>query len=232
MDKIQIGLLIFPRMTQLDMTGPFEVFARVPNATVHLVWKKIEPVVCDTGLTLTPTTTLSDCPKLDVICIPGGPGQIDLMEDGDVIEFVRRQGQQARYVTSVCTGALVLGAAGLLRGYKAATHWASMDNLAHFGAEAVKTRVCIDRNRITGGGVTAGIDFGLVLASKLTDTATAEKIQLYMEYNPEPPFKSGSPDSAPPAILAAFNEMARGMLTRRKEVTLRAAKQMDAYEKK
>ena len=232
MDKIQIGLLIFPRMTQLDMTGPFEVFARVPNATVHLVWKKIEPVVCDTGLTLTPTTTLSDCPKLDVICIPGGPGQIDLMEDGDVIEFVRRQGQQARYVTSVCTGALVLGAAGLLRGYKAATHWASMDNLAHFGAEAVKTRVCIDRNRITGGGVTAGIDFGLVLASKLTDTATAEKIQLYMEYNPEPPFKSGSPNSAPPAVLAAFNEMARGMLTRRKEVTLRAAKQMDAYEKK
>ena len=232
MDKIQIGLLIFPRMTQLDMTGPFEVFARVPNATVHLVWKKIEPVVCDTGLTLTPTTTLSDCPKLDVICIPGGPGQIDLMEDDDVIEFVRRQGQQARYVTSVCTGALVLGAAGLLRGYKTATHWASMDNLAHFGAEAVKTRVCIDRNRITGGGVTAGIDFGLVLASKLTDTATAEKIQLYMEYNPEPPFKSGSPDSAPPAVLAAFNEMARGMLTRRKEVTLRAAKQMDAYEKK
>ena len=232
MDKIQIGLLIFPRMTQLDMTGPFEVFARVPNATVHLVWKKIEPVVCDTGLTLTPTTTLSDCPKLDVICIPGGPGQIDLMEDDDVIEFVRRQGQQARYVTSVCTGALVLGAAGLLRGYKAATHWASMDNLAHFGAEAVKTRVCIDRNRITGGGVTAGIDFGLVLASKLTDTATAEKIQLYMEYNPEPPFKSGSPDLAPPAVLAAFNEMARGMLTRRKEVTLRAAKQMDAYEKK
>jgi cyclohexyl-isocyanide hydratase len=232
MDKIQIGLLIFPRMTQLDMTGPFEVFARVPNATVHLIWKKIEPVVCDTGLTLTPTTTLSDCPELDVICIPGGPGQIDLMEDGDVIEFVRRQGQQARYVTSVCTGALVLGAAGLLRGYKAATHWASMDNLAHFGAEAVKTRVCIDRNRITGGGVTAGIDFGLVLASKLTDNVTAEKIQLYMEYNPEPPFESGSPDSAPPAVLAAFNEMARGMLTRRKEVTLRAAKQMAAYEKK
>jgi cyclohexyl-isocyanide hydratase len=126
----------------------------------------------------------------------------------------------------------VLGAAGLLRGYKAATHWASMDNLAHFGAEAVKTRVCIDRNRITGGGVTAGIDFGLVLASKLTDNVTAEKIQLYMEYNPEPPFESGSPDSAPPAVLAAFNEMARGMLTRRKEVTLRAAKQMAAYEKK
>lgn len=223
MDKIQIGLLIFPRMTQLDMTGPFEVFARIPSAVVHLVWKRVEPVVCDTGLSLQPTTTLSDCPKLDVICIPGGPGQIDLMEDADVIEFVKRQGEQARYVTSVCTGALVLGAAGLLRGYKAATHWASMDNLAYFGAEAVKARVCIDRNRITGGGVTAGIDFGLVLASKLTDAVTAERIQLYMEYNPEPPFNSGSPDSAPPAVLAAFNEMAKEMLTRRKEVTLRVS---------
>ncbi|MGE0565955.1 MAG: DJ-1/PfpI family protein, partial [Pseudolabrys sp.] len=154
MDKIQIGLLVFPRMTQLDMTGPFEVFARIPNATVHLVWKNKEPVACDTGLVLQPTATLADCPKLDVICIPGGPGQIDLMEDADVIEFVRRQGEQARYVTSVCTGALVLGAAGILRGYKVATHWASMDNLAYFGAEAVNTRVCVDRNRITGGGVT------------------------------------------------------------------------------
>jgi cyclohexyl-isocyanide hydratase len=231
MDKTQIGLLIFPRMTQLDMTGPFEVFARIPNAAVHLIWKRKEPVVCDTGLTLQPTMTFSDCPKLDVICIPGGPGQIDLMEDSEVIEFVRRQGERARYVTSVCTGALVLGAAGLLRGYKAATHWASMDNLAHFGAEAVKTRVCVDRNRITGGGVTAGIDFGLVLASKLTDQATAEKIQLYMEYNPEPPFESGSPDSAPQAVVAAFKEMAKDMLTRRKEVTLRAAKHLDRSEK-
>ncbi|MGE0565886.1 MAG: DJ-1/PfpI family protein, partial [Pseudolabrys sp.] len=129
-------------------------------------------------------------------------------------------------VTSVCTGALVLGAAGLLRGYKVATHWASMDNLAYFGAEAVNTRVCVDRNRITGGGVTAGIDFGLVLASKLADRATAEKIQLYMEYNPEPPFESGSPDTAPSAVLAAFKDMARDMLTRRKEVTLRASKRL------
>jgi cyclohexyl-isocyanide hydratase len=232
MDKIHIGLLIFPRMTQLDMTGPFEVFARIPKAAVHLIWKRIEPVACDTGLLLQPTTTLADCPKLDVICIPGGPGQIDLMEDDDVIEFVRRQGEQARYVTSVCTGALVLGAAGLLRGYKAATHWASMDNLAYFGAEAVKTRVCIDRNRITGGGVTAGIDFGLVLASMLADTVTAQRIQLYMEYNPEPPFDSGTPDSAPPTVLAAFNDMAKEMLTRRKEVTLRASKNIDGPRKK
>lgn len=210
-------------MTQLDMTGPFEVFARIPDTDVHLVWKTREPVVCDSGLKLLPTTTLDECPDLDVICIPGGPGQIDLMDDEAVIGFVRRQGDQARYVTSVCTGALVLGAAGLLRGYKAATHWASMDNLAHFGAEPVKTRVCIDRNRVTGGGVTAGIDFGLVLASRLTDRATAEKIQLYMEYDPQPPFAAGSPDTAPKPVLEAFAEMAKPMLTRRKAATLQAA---------
>jgi cyclohexyl-isocyanide hydratase len=221
--QIQIALLIFPRMTQLDMTGPFEVFARLPNAKVHLVWKTIEPVVSDVGLTVMPTTTCADCPQADVICIPGGPGQIDLMEDREIIDFVRRQGEAARYVTSVCTGALVLGAAGLLRGYKAATHWASMDNLEHFGAVPTRERVCVDRNRITGGGVTAGIDFGLVVASHLADRATAEKIQLYMEYNPAPPFSAGSPDTAPPDVLAAFKEMAKPMLTRRKEVTLRVA---------
>jgi cyclohexyl-isocyanide hydratase len=228
MGALQIGLLVFPRMTQLDMTGPYEVFARIPDAQVHLVWKGKEPVVSDRGLAIVPTTTLADCPPLDVICVPGGPGQIDLMEDEEVIAFLRRQGEQARYVTSVCTGALVLGAAGLLRGYKAATHWASMDNLAHLGAIPVKTRVCIDRNRITGGGVTAGIDFGLVVASRLTDVATAEKIQLYMEYDPDPPFAAGSPDTAPPEVVAAFHETARPMLATRKEVTLRVAARLAA----
>lgn len=227
MSELQIALLIFPRMTQLDMTGPFEVFARIPNAKVHLVWKTVEPVVSDVGLTVVPTTTCAECPQADIICVPGGPGQIDLMEDREIIDFVRRQGAGARYITSVCTGALVLGAAGLLRGYKAATHWASMDNLEHFGAIPTKTRVCIDRNRITGGGVTAGIDFGLVVASHVTNRATAEKIQLYMEYSPQPPFAAGSPDTAPADVLAAFQEMAKPMLTRRKEVTLRVAAQMD-----
>jgi len=230
--ELNIALLIFPRMTQLDMTGPFEVFARIPNARVHLCWKRIEPVVADTGLTVMPSTTYADCPPADVICVPGGPGQIDLMEDEETIGFVRRQGEQARYVTSVCTGALVLGAAGLLRGYKAATHWASMDNLPYFGATPVKTRVCIDRNRITGGGVTAGIDFGLVVAEHLADRPTAEKIQLYMEYNPAPPYAAGSPDTAPPAVLAAFNEMAKPMLTRRKEITQRVGARLDAKNSK
>jgi cyclohexyl-isocyanide hydratase len=227
MSDIQIGLLIFPRMTQLDMTGPFEVFARIPGTKVHLLWKSMDPVVSDSGLAVLPTMTLAACPPLDVICVPGGPGQIDLMEDREVIDFVRRQGEQARYVTSVCTGALVLGAAGLLRGYRAATHWASMDNLEHLGAVPVKERVCIDRNRITGGGVTAGIDFGLVVASRLTDVPTAERIQLYIEYNPEPPFAAGSPDTAPPQVLATYRELARPMLARRKEVTLRVAEGLE-----
>jgi cyclohexyl-isocyanide hydratase len=228
MTRVQIGLLIFPRMTQLDMTGPFEVFARVPNAAVHLIWKRIEPVVSDTGLTVLPTVTCGDCPQLDVICVPGGPGQIDLMEDREIIDFVRRQGERARFVTSVCTGALVLGAAGLLRGYRAATHWTSMDNLEHFGAIPTNTRVCIDRNRITGGGVTAGIDFGLVVAKELTDRATAERIQLSMEYAPQPPFAAGSPDSAPAEVLAAYRDMSKPMLARRKEVTLRVAAGLNA----
>ena len=228
-EPLQIGLLIFPRMTQLDMTGPYEAFARIPGAKVHLIWKRHETVISDTGMPLLPTVTLDDCPPLDVICIPGGPGQVDLMDDEEIISFVRRQGLQARYVTSVCTGALVLGAAGLLDGYQATTHWASHDNLAHFGATAVSTRVCVDRNRITGGGVTAGLDFGLHLASVLADPETAQRIQLFLEYTPEPPFTSGSPDTAPKHVLAHVSRAIAPMLARRKEATLRAAQRMKAF---
>ena len=222
----QIGLILFPRLTQLDLTGPFEVLARLPNAKVHLIWKDLKPIVSDVGLQILPTTTLADCPDLDVICIPGGPGMNALLEDEEVLALVRRQGATARYVTSVCTGALVLGAAGLLQGYKAATHWASMQFLESFGATPVNTRVCIDRNRITGGGVTAGIDFGLLLAAALSDRATAEKIQLYMEYNPEPPFAAGSPDTAPPAIVSEFRTYVEGMLKQRGEAVARAAQNL------
>ena len=130
-EPLQIGLLIFPKITQLDMTGPYEAFARIPGVKVHLIWKRIEPITSDVGMPLLPTMTLRECPPLEVICIPGGPGQVDLMDYEEIIAFVRRQGLQARYVTSVCTGALVLGAAGLLDGYNATTHWASIDNLAH-----------------------------------------------------------------------------------------------------
>ena len=220
---IHIGLLLFPRLTQLDLTGPFEAFARIPNAKVHLIWKTTEPVVSDVGLPIVPTTTLEQCPPLDVVCVPGGPGMNALLEDEQVLAFLRKHGEKARYVTSVCTGALVLGAAGLLKGYKAATHWASMDFLTAFGATPVKTRVCIDRNRITGGGVTAGIDFGLYLAARLTDQKTAEKIQLYMEYNPEPPFRAGSPDTASREVVDAFYTQAAGMIEQRRAAVARAA---------
>ncbi len=200
---LQIGLLIFPKVTQLDFTGPLQVFSNVPGATVHLVWKRIEPVPSDSVLTLTPTVTFADCPQLDVICVPGGAGINDMVNDEEVLDFLRKQAAGAKYITSVCTGSLVLGAAGLLRGYRAATHWAAMEFLPTFGAVPTATRVCVDRNRVTGGGVTAGIDFALTLVSLLVDRRTAELIQLGLEYNPAPPFNSGSPDTAPPEILEA-----------------------------
>jgi len=225
-EPLQIGLLIFPKITQLDMTGPYEAFARIPGVKVHLIWKRIEPITSDVGMPLLPTMTLRECPPLDVICIPGGPGQVDLMDDEEIIAFVRRQGLQARYVTSVCTGALVLGAAGLLDGYNATTHWASIDNLEHFGATPVNTRVCVDRNRITGGGITAGLDFGLYLASVLADRETAERIQLFLEYTPEPPFTSGSPATASKAVVEKLSAAIAPMLSRRKETTLRAAQRL------
>jgi cyclohexyl-isocyanide hydratase len=220
---LQIGLVIFPRVTQLDLTGPVQVFSSVPGAQVHLIWKRIEPVASDSVLTLTPTITFADCPQLDVICVPGGFGTNDMVNDEEVLDFLRRQAKGAKYITSVCTGALVLGAAGLLRGYKAATHWTAMEFLAAFGAIPTKTRVCVDRNRVTGGGVTAGIDFALTLVSIMIDRATAEAIQLGIEYNPAPPFNAGSPDSAPPEILALVKDRIAPAQARRAEAIDRAA---------
>ena len=221
--SLTIGLVLFPKLTQLDLTGPFEAFARMPDATVHLVAKTMDPITSDVGLILTPTVTMADCPDLDVVCVPGGPGVNDLLVDDEVLDFLRRQGVQARYVTSVCSGALVLGAAGLLAGYRATTHWASMPFLEAFGATPVKTRVCIDRNRITGGGVTAGIDFGLYLTGLLAGQEAAEGIQLYLEYAPEPPFAAGSPETAPPGVTSAFYERAGPMLQTRADLVARAA---------
>ena len=221
-----IGLLIFPNVTQLDFTGPFEVFARIPGAKVHVLWKRIEPVTSDTGLTFLPTTTLDDCPELDVICIPGGPGQIVMMDDEQILAFVREKGKHAKFVTSVCTGSLVLGAAGLLKGYKAATHWMSRDQLTYLGAIPVGSRIVIDRNRITGGGVTAGIDLGLYMASLLTNEQIARIIQLGIEYHPAPPFNSGSPEDAGPETVAAIRQRAATMLSERLAATKRAAERL------
>jgi cyclohexyl-isocyanide hydratase len=203
---MNIGMLLFPGLTQLDLTGPHEVFHRIPDATVHLVWKDLQPVRADSGLAIVPTITLADCPPLDVVMVPGGFGQIALMNDAEVIEWVQMQATHARYITAVCTGTLLLGGAGLLEGYRATTHWAFTELLADFGAIYTPGRVVEDRDRITGGGVSAGIDFALVLAARLAGAQVAKTIQLGIEYNPAPPFSSGHPDVADPAIVAAVRE--------------------------
>jgi len=220
---LQIGLVLFPRVTQLDFTGPLQVFSSIPGAKVHLIWKRIEPVASDSVMMLTPTVTFADCPQLDVICVPGGVGTDDMINDAEMLAFLRRQAEGAKYITSVCTGSLVLGAAGLLRGYRAATHWTAMDFLSAFGAIPTKTRVCVDRNRVTGGGVTAGIDFALTLVSQLVDRRTAEAIQLRIEYNPAPPFNAGSPDTAPAEIVAFMKERIAPAQARRSEMIAQAA---------
>ncbi|MBW4616556.1 MAG: DJ-1/PfpI family protein [Desmonostoc vinosum HA7617-LM4] len=194
--KYHIGLVIFPGMTQLDITGPHQVFSFMPNACVHLLWKTLQPVTSSDRMTILPTTTFDECPALDVLCVPGGPGQVEMMRDTEVLEFLQRQSKTAKYITSVCTGSLILAAAGLLQGYRAACHWAFRDQLALLGVEVETQRVVIDRDRITGGGVTAGIDFGLVVAAHLYGEKTAKFIQLLLEYNPAPPFNVGSPESA------------------------------------
>lgn len=222
-EVFQIGFLVFPKVTQLDLTGPLQVLSRVPGARVHLVWKRIEPVPSDAVLALLPTITYDDCPQLDVICVPGGAGADDMLNDNETLAFLRGQAAHARYVTAVCTGSLVLGAAGLLDGYRATTHWSAMQHLARFGAEPTRVRVCRDRNRITGGGVTAGIDFALTLAAELTDPTTAQMIQLGIEYDPAPPFCAGSPESAPPEVVTKVMAALGPSSERRRVAVERAA---------
>ncbi|MGC1030742.1 DJ-1/PfpI family protein [Pantoea agglomerans] len=225
---LQIGLLLFPDVTQLDLTGPWEVFARTPGVECHLIWKDLQPVRSDRGLSILPTTTFADCPPLDVICVPGGPGQIALMSDDITLNFLRQQADQAKWVTSVCTDSLVLGAAGLLKGYRATSHWSSIDQLALLGAEPVSQRVVRDRNRISGAGVTSGIDFALTLVAEIAGDAVAKSVQLQMEYDPEPPFTSGSPHTAPPQeVEQARAKMAEFLATRR-AATKRAALRLQA----
>ncbi len=221
--SLRFGLLLFPRLTQLDMTGPFEVFSRVPGASVHLIWKTREPVASDTGLTILPDTDFATCPALDVICVPGGPGVAALMEDEAVLAFLRRQAEGARFVTSVCTGALVLGAAGLLKGVRATTHWASHDFLAALGAVPEHARWVRDGRVVTGGGVTAGIDFALALVAEMVSPEIAQAIQLQIEYAPAPPFDAGSPETAPPAVLERARTNGARMRAEREALVTRVA---------
>ncbi|SAK52367.1 DJ-1/PfpI family protein [Caballeronia calidae] len=216
-----IGLLLFPGVQQLDMTGPYDVFAHMPDTKVHLVWKTREPVGSSAGMILTPDATYADCPALDVLCVPGGSGVGDLMEDDETLAFIRKQGALARYLTSVCTGSLVLGAAGLLRGKRATTHWAYHSLLAELGAIPVHERVVRDGNLFTGGGITAGIDFALTLAAELVGEHEAQAIQLQMEYAPAPPFDAGDPKRAPDAVVSDVQERLVKSLAARNAITAR-----------
>ncbi len=201
---MQIAFLLFAGQTQLDMTGPAQFLSRLPGAKTDYVSGNLDPVPNDAGFAIVPTATFADVPHGDLLCIPGGVGVADVMNDRQAMEWIRRVGADAHYVTSVCTGSLILGAAGLLKGYKATTHWAWHHHLAMFGAEPVKARTVIDRNRITGGGVTAGIDFALTLIAHIAGEDMAKMLTLGLEYDPAPPFATGSPDKAGPDMLGAY----------------------------
>lgn len=222
-----IGILLFPNVTQLDATGPAQVLCRVPGAKLHMIWKTLDPIPTDAGFQILPTTTFADCPQLDVICVPGGAGQVALMNDAETLAFVAQQAEGARYVTSVCTGSLVLGAAGLLKGYRAACHWASRDLLAAFGAIPVAERVVRDRNRFSGGGVTAGIDFGLTLLAEIAGDELAQSAQLGLEYDPQPPFQSGSPEKAGADRVARVRTQMAPTLEKRRKANEEAAARLN-----
>jgi cyclohexyl-isocyanide hydratase len=220
---VVMGMLIFPDMEPLDFTGPYEVFSQLPECTITVMGKTLDPVAVKGGLRFLPDTTIADAPTLDLLFVPGGPGVGALLADRETLAILRRLGERARYVTSVCTGALVLGAAGLLDGYRATTHWLSLDLLPYFGATVVRERVVIDRNRITAGGVTAGIDFALTLAAEMFGPDAAKTIQLLMEYDPAPPFDCGRPESAGPSLVKALRRERAALQAARLELVRRAA---------
>jgi len=201
-----IGFVVFPNLTQLDFTGPLQVLHRLPGATTHIVARTRDPVPSDGPLTIQPTVTFAECPPLDLICAPGGFGVDQAMENEETIAFVRREGARARYVTSVCTGAFILGAAGLLRGKRATTHWAFHHLLPRVGAIPVQERVVRDGNTFTGGGVTAGLDFAFTVMQEIAGPGVAQAVQLGIEYDPKPPFDGGSPARAPAEIKAAVDQ--------------------------
>jgi cyclohexyl-isocyanide hydratase len=196
-----VGLVMYPGMTALDIVGPQTVFNSLPDVKIHRIWKAIEPIQTDDGMTIVPDTTFADCPLLDVLCIGGGLRQMAVEDDPEVLKFLRQQGSTAKFVTSVCGGSVFLAKAGLLQGYRAATHWAMREELAKLGVEVGTDRVTIDRNRMSGGGVTAGIDFGLTIAKVLRGEEAAKIAQLMMEYDPAPPFDAGSPEKAGPELV-------------------------------
>ncbi len=239
--RLTIAMLVYPGMFLQHLVGPLTMLEAMTNRDVHLVWKSREPVVAGSrplggipfsnpAIQITPTTTFSECPQdLDVLCVPGGvPGTLAMMEDPEVLGFLANRGKTAKYVTSVCTGSLVLGAAGLLKGYKATSYWSTRDVLKEFGAVPSEGRVVVDRNRITGGGVTAGLEFGLVLVAKLRSQAYAKTVQRYLEYDPRPPFKSGSPKTATREAKQFNDDMFGSVVDAAREAAVRAQKRLDS----
>lgn len=229
--KLTIGMLVYPGMFLQDLVGPLAMFESLMNRDIHLVWKDLNPVAGEkpehrTLIPVTATTTFKDCPQqLDVLFVPGGvPGTLTMMEDPEVLAFLADRGKTARFITSVCTGSLILGAAGLLQGYKATSYWATRDVLSELGAIPTAGRIVVDRNRVTGGGVTAGMDFGLQLVAMLRSEDYAKAVQLYLEYDPHPPFDAGTPEKAPAIVNQFLNEMFAGM----KETAVATARRAQA----
>jgi cyclohexyl-isocyanide hydratase len=222
---MRIQMLVYPGMTLLDLVGPLQAWAGWPGSEVQFAWKSVGPVITDSGLSVSSTTTLEDAwPEPDILFVPGGfSPTFELLDDAAVIAFLRRQGASAKWVTSVCTGAILLGAAGLLKGYRASTHWAVHDALALFRAIPTKERWVIDRNRATGGGVTAGIDFGLAVLAHVAGPDRARAVQLWLEYSPQPPFRSGTPTEATPETLAQVRSWFSGEAEQRIQQKLQSA---------
>lgn len=223
---MHIAFLLFPGVTQLDLTGPAQFLSRLPDAKVDLVWDSLDPVPTDAGFSILPTATFADVPRADLLCVPGGMGVASVIDHPRALDWVRQVGSDAQWVTSVCTGALVLGAAGLLRGYRATTHWAWHDLLPLFGAEPVQARTVIDRNRATGGGVTAGIDFALTLMARIAGDDAARAVQLALEYDPAPPFDSGSPAKAGAELVDVYTARANRLAPSRRTDLIAAAQRL------
>ena len=212
-EQINIGFLVYPDVIQLDVMGAYQVLSFPPNANIHLIWKTLDSIVSNEGLIITPTTTFDNCPSLDAICVPGGGmGQVEIMQDREILNFLQQKSTTAKYITSVCTGSLILARANLLQGYKATCHWAFQEHLAALGVEVVPQRIVSDRNRLTGAGVTSGIDFGFTLVSLLWGEDMAKVTQLMMEYSPQPPFNAGTPETAEKTIVDSLTKLGRPLI--------------------
>ncbi len=205
---VNIAFLLFPGLTALDLVGPAQVLSRMGNVRIDVVARDMSPVSTDAGFAIVPTAEFSSAPRPAILCIPGGLGVNDAMEDRAVMDWVRSAAADAEWITSVCTGSLLLGAAGLLRGYRATCHWGQHHHLAAFGTIPVRERVVFDHNRVTGGGVTAGIDFALALIAAIRGEAQAKLVQLSLEYDPAPPFDAGSPDKVEQEVLERYRKLA------------------------